>query len=123
MYSSTSNHPPEGIQLLIEITGVDSCYLNDQECIKKTLIEAAEKAGATIVESVIHKFSPFGVSGVIVIAESHIAIHTWPENNYIALDIFTCGNTKIAESIYQNLVIKIGPQKHNVKRIDRQPPQ
>ena len=53
--------------------------------------EAARVSGATIVESVFHRFQPHGVSGVVVIAESHLAIHTWPEHGYAAVDFFTCG--------------------------------
>jgi spermidine synthase len=53
--------------------------------------EATKIAGATIVQSVFHLFNPHGVSGVVVIAESHLAIHTWPEYGYAAIDLFTCG--------------------------------
>ncbi len=55
--------------------------------------KAAEIAGATIVTKTFHHFSPYGVSGVVVIAESHLAIHTWPEYEYAAVDLFTCGDT------------------------------
>lgn len=54
---------------------------------------AAREAKASIIESRFHRFSPFGVSGVVVIAESHLTIHTWPEYAYAAVDIFTCGDT------------------------------
>jgi len=57
------------------------------------LIEAAKASRATLISHNFHKFSPYGVSGVVVIAESHIAIHTWPEYLYAAVDIFTCGDT------------------------------
>lgn len=53
--------------------------------------EAAKRSGATIVDEVFHLFNPHGVSGVVVIAESHLAIHTWPEYGYAAVDLFTCG--------------------------------
>ena len=56
------------------------------------MLEAARRACATVVDVVFHEFSPFGVSGVVVIAESHLAIHTWPEHRYAAVDIFTCGD-------------------------------
>lgn len=59
--------------------------------IKKILITAARKANNTPVKVVVHKFSPQGITGVILLAESHIAIHSWPEYNYVAVDIFTCG--------------------------------
>jgi len=63
----------------------------DLELVKKHMIDAALVAGAEIRESVFHKFSPQGVSGVVVISESHLAIHTWPELGYAAVDVFTCG--------------------------------
>lgn len=55
------------------------------------MINAALEAGAEVREFVFHKFSPQGVSGVVVISESHLAIHTWPELGYAAIDVFTCG--------------------------------
>jgi len=62
-----------------------------------------EDANATIISHNFHKFSPYGVSGVVVIAESHVAIHTWPEYNYAAVDIFTCGDTIEPWTIQENL--------------------
>ncbi len=60
--------------------------------VRDILVGAARACGATIVDVAFHEFNPFGVSGVVVIAESHISIHTWPEHRYAALDIFTCGD-------------------------------
>jgi S-adenosylmethionine decarboxylase proenzyme len=81
-----------GRHLLIEFYGCDRDILNDVEQVKKEMKEAAIRSGATVVDTVFHLFNPHGVSGVVVIAESHLAIHTWPEFGYCALDIFTCGN-------------------------------
>ena len=79
-----------GMHLLIELWG--ACNLDDPEMIETTLREAAEVSGATILHAHMHRFSPFGgVSGVVVLAESHISIHTWPERSYAALDVFMCG--------------------------------
>ena len=80
-----------GRHLLVEYSGCDREILDDVECIQRLIEEAAVEAGATIVQSVFHRFNPFGVSGVVVIAESHLAIHTWPEYGYAAVDLFTCG--------------------------------
>ena len=63
------------------------------EYIEQAMLNATKEANATIISHNFHKFSPYGVSGVVVIAESHVAIHTWPEYNYAAVDIFTCGDT------------------------------
>ncbi|HQM89766.1 MAG TPA: adenosylmethionine decarboxylase, partial [Exilispira sp.] len=82
-----------GRHILVEMYECNEEILNDLNFIEKSMIEATRKASATIVQSTFHKFSPHGVSGVIVIAESHVAIHTWPEYKYAAVDIFTCGET------------------------------
>ncbi len=81
-----------GNHLLVELYSCDSDIINDKDRVEKILNQAAEISGATIIKSVFHKFSPHGISGVIVIAESHFSIHTWPEFGYCALDIFTCGD-------------------------------
>ncbi len=80
-----------GRHLLIEYYECDQEILKDSKQIKKHMDEAATKAGATIVRSTFHNFNPYGVSGAVIIKESHLSIHTWPEYNYAAVDIFTCG--------------------------------
>lgn len=80
-----------GRQILVEFYGCDKTVLGDTELIHKTMHEAAVASGATVVNEVFHAFNPAGVSGVVVIAESHLAIHTWPEYGYAAVDLFTCG--------------------------------
>lgn len=81
-----------GRHLLIEMRGCDSVILHDLKAVKEAMISAAQAAKATIVEVAFHEFSPYGISGMIIIAESHLSIHTWPEYNYAAVDIFTCGD-------------------------------
>ncbi len=80
-----------GRHVLAEICGCDFDILNDIEKVEEIMVNAALEAGAEIRECVFHKFSPQGVSGVVVISESHLAIHTWPELGYAAVDVFTCG--------------------------------
>ena len=82
-----------GIHVLAEYYDCNSDILNDTGQIRQYLNEAAHIAGATVVSSAFHAFNPHGVSGVVVIAESHLTIHTWPEYGYAAVDIFTCGET------------------------------
>ncbi len=82
-----------GRQILVEFYECDSELLKDKDYIANAMLEACKIGLATIVAHTFHSFSPFGVSGVVVIAESHVAIHTWPEYGYAAVDIFTCGET------------------------------
>ena len=82
-----------GRHILAEFYGCPAEMLNDPAQIEQDMVSAALEAGAEIRETVFHKFSPQGVSGVVVISESHLAIHTWPEFGYAAVDIFTCGQT------------------------------
>jgi len=82
-----------GRQILVEFYDCESGSINDVEYIEQSMLTATKEAKATIISHNFHKFSPYGVSGVVVIAESHVTIHTWPEYNYAAVDIFTCGDT------------------------------
>jgi S-adenosylmethionine decarboxylase proenzyme len=82
-----------GNHILVEFYGCDADRLNDTAFIENEMNKAAEICGATIVGSNFHAFEPYGVSGVVVIAESHLTIHTWPEYQYAAVDLFTCGDS------------------------------
>jgi S-adenosylmethionine decarboxylase len=80
-----------GRHLLVELYDCDPGLLADPEGVERSMLAAAESARATILGHHFHRFEPQGVSGVVVIAESHVTIHTWPEHGYAAVDIFTCG--------------------------------
>lgn len=82
-----------GRHILVEFMGCNPEILNDVFVIEQGMVKAASKAGATVINSTFHHFSPYGVSGVVVIQESHLAIHTWPEYGYAAVDLFTCGDS------------------------------
>lgn len=96
-----------GTQLLLDLKDCNPERLDDLCYIRQIMMQAANESGATIVGKNFHKFSPFGVTGIISIAESHLCIHTWPEHAYAAVDIFSCGaNFKLrdaATSIINNL--------------------
>jgi S-adenosylmethionine decarboxylase len=78
--------------LLIEFYNCNQAVLDDVAGIEQHMNEAARVCGATIVQSTFHRFEPWGVSGVVVISESHLAIHTWPEYGYASVDLYTCGD-------------------------------
>ena len=81
-----------GRHVLAEVYGCGFDILNDLDRIREILVSAALSAGAEVLETTFHRFSPQGISGVVVISESHLAIHTWPELGYAAIDAFTCGS-------------------------------
>jgi len=82
-----------GRHLVIELYQCDNRIISDVRKIEEIMVGAAKHANASIVDVVFHNFNPSGISGVIVIQESHLAIHTWPEFNFASVDIFTCGST------------------------------
>lgn len=97
-----------GYHLLMELKNCDRKLLNDPGKLEQLLVEAANRAGATVVQKAFHQFNPHGVSGVVIIAESHLFIHTWPEHGYAAVDIFTCGDTVRADTAAEWLAEKMG---------------
>jgi S-adenosylmethionine decarboxylase len=108
-----------GRHLLLELFDCDLDAINNVEAVKGALIEAAKRAQATIVDVVFHEFNPFGVSGVVVIAESHLSIHTWPEYRYAAVDIFSCGDTLQPEVAAHYLVEQFGAGRTSVVEMQR----
>ena len=81
-----------GNQLIAELYGCDARIIDNAQKVEQIFVEAANKANATVIEHNFHDFSPHGVSGAVIIKESHFTVHTWPEFGYCAVDIFTCGD-------------------------------
>ncbi|MDQ6823803.1 MAG: adenosylmethionine decarboxylase [Candidatus Eremiobacteraeota bacterium] len=81
-----------GTHIVCELSGCNPKALTDVESVRNMMVSAALAANATVMESAFHRFQPHGVSGVVVIAESHLSIHTWPETGYAAMDFYTCGD-------------------------------
>lgn len=80
-----------GQHLILELYGCTPRTLASVSGVQDAMLKAARAADATIIDSIFHHFKPHGVSGVVVIAESHFAIHTWPEHGYASVDLYTCG--------------------------------
>ena len=87
------------------------------------MVHAAKKARATVLDATFHKFSPQGVSGVVVLAESHMSIHTWPELGYAAVDVFTCGDYAMPHRAVDELVSALKPQRTDVQEMPRGVPE
>jgi S-adenosylmethionine decarboxylase len=108
-----------GRHLLLELYDCSSEVLNSLESVKRAMVEAAKRAEATIIDVVFHEFNPFGISGVVVIAESHLSIHTWPEHRYAAVDIFSCGETLKPAEAASYLVEQFGASRASCVEVKR----
>lgn len=108
-----------GRHLLIELYDCDRVALGDPDGVERSLLDAADRARATVLGHHFHRFEPQGVSGVVVIAESHISIHTWPEHGYAAVDIFTCGPHMRPEAGVRALAAAFGSRTVQVTEIAR----
>ena len=108
-----------GKHLLLELNGCDHKLLNDISFIKETMLAAAKESGATVLGESFHQFSPQGVSGVIIIAESHLTVHTWPEHGYAGADIFTCGTRVKPEKAAKVIIAKLKPSTHSIILMER----
>lgn len=108
-----------GVHILAEYYECDTGILNNQDQIERYMNEAADIAGATVVQSAFHAFNPHGVSGVVVIAESHLTIHTWPEYGYAAVDIFTCGDSVEPQKALDHLKKKLNSGHFSTVQLKR----
>ncbi len=105
-------------QLLVDLY---SCQadLDDDEFLVRVLEEAAMKAGSTVVNRLVHRFKPVGVSVFLILAETHISIQTWPEHGYAAVDIFVCGEGKDPSAAWDVIREGLMPESFEVKEITR----
>ena len=108
-----------GRHLLIDLYDCDERLLDDREYIETQLHAAAEAAGARVLGAVFHRFSPHGVTGLLVVQESHLAVHTWPERRYAAIDLFTCGRDIDPWLAYKRLKRAFGAGRDNAVEVGR----
>ncbi len=104
-----------GLHSLFDLHDCDAARLADCEVVRTALLEAVRQSGGTIVADTFHQFSPHGVSGVVIIAESHVTIHTWPERAFAAVDLFTCSATLDHALVERHVAAALG-----ARRVQRQ---
>jgi S-adenosylmethionine decarboxylase len=104
---------------LVELRDCNPKILNNLKAVQEIMVDAAKIANATIVDIAFHKFNPFGISGIVIIAESHLSIHTWPEYSYAAVDIFTCGSALKPEKAVTYLTEKFECKSPSVVEVKR----
>ena len=107
-----------GRHLVVEMWGCNDT-INDPEAVRRAMLDAVQAAGATLLDLRVHTFSPYGVTGVAVLAESHLSVHTWPEYGYAAVDIFTCGPSTHPEAAVEVLERYFAPEHLDVQQLAR----
>lgn len=117
LWAKTKNKKSIGIHLIADFWGGKK--IENPKRLEEILILAAKRAGNTPLKSLIHKFNPHGITGVLLLAESHIAWHSWPEIDYLAIDIFTCGNKAMPEKALDFLKKELNPKEVKIKKIER----
>ncbi len=108
-----------GVHYVLELYECVPALLNDADAVQNAIIEAAERAHATLLKVITHRFEGQGITGLGLLAESHLSIHTWPECGYAAIDIFTCGSNTEPESACNFLIERFGAQSHVIIVITR----
>ena len=121
-FSNDQELSHQGKHLLLELYRCDYEKLNDESFLRCRLNRAAKLANATVLNLISNKFEPQGVTAIALLAESHISIHTWPESNYSAVDIFTCGQNMLPELACQYLIEALKAEEHFLRVIVRNPP-
>ncbi|MCS7121023.1 MAG: adenosylmethionine decarboxylase [Archaeoglobaceae archaeon] len=108
-----------GIHIIAELYGVDPELIAKEEKVKEIVEEVVDAAELNRVGSIYKQFSPYGVTGVVLISESHVSLHTWPEYELVNLDIFTCGDPKKAEKAFKLFLEKFKPKSYRHYILDR----
>lgn len=108
-----------GRHVLAELKGCDPARLSDLPLVQEAMVEAARLSGATVITQSFHHFAPLGISGVVVVAESHLAIHTWPEHGFAAVDYFTCGASVQPDKAVEHLRETLSAAEASTREIAR----
>ena len=108
-----------GKHCILELYDCDESKLNDEDFIRTTIKIASKHSGATLLKLITHRFYPQGVTGLALLAESHISIHTWPESLYAAVDVFTCGDHTIPGSAASYMYTALGATSHETETYTR----
>ncbi|KMJ55685.1 adenosylmethionine decarboxylase [Alkalihalophilus sp. As8PL] len=108
-----------GRHVIAELWGCNTEKLNNMSFIEQTFVDAALKSGAEVREVAFHKFAPHGVSGVVIISESHLTIHSFPEHGYASIDVYTCGD-RIDPNVASNYIAEaLGASSSEVIEVPR----
>ena len=116
------SHAPIGKHCILELYGCSAARLDDEPFLRSAITQAVQLAGATLLQLISHRFAPQGVTGLALLAESHLSIHTWPESGYAAVDVFTCGDHTMPERACQELVEALQADHYSLRSFLRETP-
>jgi S-adenosylmethionine decarboxylase len=108
-----------GIHIIADLYGVDEELISTSEKVLSVIEESVRISGLTKISSDYFQFQPRGVSGIVLLAESHLSFHTWPEHNLVTLDIYTCGDPHHADLAFNYIVTKLSPTSIDYKKLTR----
>ena len=111
-----------GKHCILELYGCSAARLDDEAFLRRTITAAVQRAGATLLQLITHQFEPQGITGLALLAESHLSIHTWPESGYAAVDVFTCGDHTMPERACRVLREELGSTHHSLRSFRRETP-
>ena len=123
--TSTPTNPstaPIGKHCILELYDCSRSKLDDEAFLRSTITAAVQRAGATLLQLITHHFEPQGITGLALLAESHLSIHTWPESGYAAVDVFTCGDHTMPERACRVLIEELEAEHHSLRSFQRQTP-
>jgi len=108
-----------GVHIVSDLYGCDSKRLMEMDEIKKVIETTVEKSGLTKIKSSFHQFDPYGVTGFVLLSESHLAVHTWPEYGYVSLDVYSCGPPDSSFSAHKRIIDFFKPKKSSTRVFTR----
>lgn len=112
-----------GLELLLDLHECQAGVLNNPSALEKILVDSAHAAGFEVVSQIAHQFNHQGITAVLILSQSHMALHTWPEEKFAALDVYACGEKKTIErgldSVRENVIEQLGAQSFTHRMIER----
>lgn len=106
-----------GTHVLVEFW--ESIIIEDPVRVEEILLESCKKANCKPIKALIHNFEPQGISGIVLLEESHISLHSWPERDYLGIDLFTCGDSSLIDQAIEYLEDQFQPKRVEITKIDR----
>lgn len=108
-----------GIHIIADLYGVNEELISNTEKVSQIVEEAVHVGGLTKISSDYYQFEPMGVSGIVLLAESHVSFHTWPEHELVTLDLYTCGDPIRADTAFSYIIKKLEPTSIDYKKLTR----